>query len=157
MNSNLNGLRINEFLFFLIHHVISAHVILSKLTCIHLLFFGSPKMIKCLTSYLQNVRPSADDLPEDLASIVTSCWREDPNARPNFTQIIQMLLHFLSTISPTEFAIPLRIRTSENSILPPESPGTSSLMAKRIDPGGNPKTPNESKPKSPFSCFNKCF
>ncbi|KAF9666349.1 hypothetical protein SADUNF_Sadunf16G0220300 [Salix dunnii] len=77
----------------------------------------------------KNVRPSAENLPEDLALIVTSCWKEDPNARPNFNQIIQMLLHYLSTISAQEPVIPARIFTSENAVLPPESPGTSSLMA----------------------------
>ena len=109
-----------------------------------------------LDIWFQNVRPSADDLPGDLPSIVTSCWEEDPNARPNFTQIIQMLLHYLSTISPPEPVIPARIFTSENAILPPESPGTSSLMAKRDDAGETPKTAMDGKPRGLFFCFDQC-
>ncbi|KAL0431623.1 UNVERIFIED_CONTAM: Serine/threonine-protein kinase STY13 [Sesamum radiatum] len=105
----------------------------------------------------QNVRPSAEDLPQDLALIVTSCWKEDPNARPNFSQIIQMLLHYLSTISPPEPIIPHRIFTSENAVFPPESPGTSSLMAKRDDTCDTPKTPMENKPKGFFFCFHQCY
>lgn len=105
----------------------------------------------------QNVRPSADDLPEDLAVIVTSCWKEDPNTRPNFTQIIQMLLHFLSSVSPPEPVIPARIFTSENHVLPPESPGTSSLMSKRDDSVETPKTPMENQPRGFFFCFNQCY
>lgn len=107
--------------------------------------------------WFQNVRPSADGLPEDLAVIVTSCWKEDPNARPNFSQIIQMLLHYLSAISPPEPVIPHRIFTSENAVLPPESPGTSSLMGKRDDSGETPKTPMENRPRGGFFfCFDQC-
>jgi len=103
------------------------------------------------------VRPSAENLPEDLALIVTSCWKEDPNARPNFSQIIQMLLHYLSTISAPEPAIPARIFTSENAVFPPESPGTSSLMAVRDDSGETPRTQIEDKPRGFFFCFNQCY
>lgn len=103
------------------------------------------------------MRPSAEDLPEELATILTSCWQEDPNARPNFSQIIQMLLNYLYTISPPEPAIPSRIFTSENTVLPPESPGTSSLMAVRDDTGETPKANMEDKPKGFFFCFNQCY
>ncbi|GLT29102.1 hypothetical protein SLA2020_039880 [Shorea laevis] len=54
----------------------------------------------------KNVRPSAENLPEELSIVLTSCWKEDPNARPNFSQIIQMLLNYLSTICPPEPMIP---------------------------------------------------
>ncbi|KAH1091908.1 hypothetical protein J1N35_019165 [Gossypium stocksii] len=103
----------------------------------------------------QNVRPSADDLPEDLALIVTSCWQEDPNARPNFSQIIQMLLHYLSIISPVEQVMPPKRTTSENAVLPPESPGTSSLMGARDDVGETPKATEENRARG-FFCFNWC-
>ncbi|KAG8482906.1 hypothetical protein CXB51_024123 [Gossypium anomalum] len=103
----------------------------------------------------QNVRPSADDLPEDLALIVTSCWQEDPNARPNFSQIIQMLLRYLSIISPVEQVMPPKRTTSENAVLPPESPGTSSLMGARDDVGETPKATEENRARG-FFCFNWC-
>lgn len=103
------------------------------------------------------MRPSAEDLPEDLALIVTSCWKEDPNARPNFSQIIQMLLHYLSIISPPEPVIPARMFSSENAVLPPESPGTSSLMAVRDGTGDTPTAQMEDKPRGFFFCFNQCY
>lgn len=103
------------------------------------------------------MRPSAENLPEDLAVILTSCWKEDPNSRPNFSQIIQMLFNYLATIAPSEPAIPPRIFTSENAILPPESPGTSSLMAVRDDCGDTPKAKMENQPKGFFFCFNQCY
>lgn len=106
----------------------------------------------------QNVRPSVDNLPEDLACIVSSCWKEDPNDRPNFSQIIQMLLHYLSTISLPEPVIPQRIFTSKNSVLPPESPGTSALMANtRENSGGTPTSEMEPRWRSFFFCFNQCY
>nr|AFK41687.1 unknown [Lotus japonicus] len=107
----------------------------------------------------KNTRPSAEDLPEDLALIVTSCWKEDPNDRPNFTQIIQMLLRYLCTVSPTEPVLPMRMisLSSENSVLPPESPGTSALMLRRDDAGETPKANMEDRPKGIFFCFNQCY
>lgn len=119
---------------------------------------GGHPWIEVFVSLFQNTRPSAENLPEDLAVIVTSCWKEDPNDRPNFSQIIQMLMHYLSTISPLQPAIPPRIFTSENAVLPPESPGTSTLMGVRDDAGDTPKTPMENEPRAGyFFCFNQCF
>ncbi|KAL0377383.1 UNVERIFIED_CONTAM: putative tyrosine-protein kinase DDB [Sesamum radiatum] len=116
-------------------------------------FEGMSNLQAAYAAAFKNVRPSADDLPEDLASIVTLCWKEDPNARPNFTQIIQMLLHYLSTISPHEPVVPHRSFASDrNTVFPPESPGTRSLMAKRNDSSDMPKTPMEDERRGFFSC-----
>lgn len=114
-------------------------------------------MIQIFSLRFQNTRPSAEELPEDLALIVTSCWKEDPNDRPNFSQIIQMLLRYLTTISPSVPVIPMRIMSSENAVLPPESPGTSALMAGRDDSGDTPKVIIEGSPKGFFFCFNQCY
>jgi hypothetical protein len=135
-------------------HNISYHFI-ARLNLIHflvLLRYHHPNFL-----LFQNVRPSAENLPEDLALIVTSCWIEDPNARPNFSQIIQMLLHYLSTISPPAPVIPPRIYASENTVFPPESPGTSSLMAARHDSGETPTSNLEDKSVGFFSCFRQCY
>lgn len=106
------------------------------------------------------MRPSADELPEDLALIVTSCWKEDPNARPNFSQIIQMLNHYLSANFPPEprpTSIPPRIFTSRDAVFSPDSPGTSTLIAKTDESvEGTPKTPMENSRKGIFSCFYQC-
>ncbi|THG04766.1 hypothetical protein TEA_029594 [Camellia sinensis var. sinensis] len=103
----------------------------------------------------ENARPSLEDLPEELAIILDSCWKEDPNTRPNFTQIIQMLLQYLSTISPLKPVS--RLSIPENTILPPESPGTSSLIALHDDSRETPRGEIENKPKSSFFCFNQCY
>ncbi|RWW42934.1 hypothetical protein BHE74_00051464 [Ensete ventricosum] len=103
-----------------------------------------------------NTRPSADNLPEELALILTSCWKEDPDSRPNFTQIIQMLLHYLTMLSPPERVVRSRAFSSENVVLPPESPGTSSLMAARDELGDTTK-PDEFTVNKRYFCFGQCF
>ncbi|XP_044503585.1 serine/threonine-protein kinase STY13 [Mangifera indica] len=120
-------------------------------------FEGMSNLQAAYAAAFKNVRPSAEDLPEDLALIVTSCWKEDPNARPNFSQIIQMLLNYLSTNSPSEPVVPHRTFSSENRVLPPESPGTSSLMPVRVDSDSAPNARNEDNSRGFFFCFNKCY
>ncbi|KAL5076445.1 hypothetical protein RYX36_015429 [Vicia faba] len=72
-------------------------------------------------------------------------------------EIIQMLINYLYTVSPPGPAIPSRIFTSENTVLPPESPGTSSLMAKRDDTGDTPRVKDEIKPIGFLCCFSQCY
>ncbi|XP_042442289.1 serine/threonine-protein kinase STY13-like [Zingiber officinale] len=88
-------------------------------------FQGMSNLQAAFAAAFKNARPSTDDLPEELALILTSCWMEDPNARPNFTQIVQMLQQYLSIISPPEQVFPNPDMTSQNFVLSPESPGTS--------------------------------
>ncbi|GLU11347.1 hypothetical protein SLE2022_281020 [Rubroshorea leprosula] len=121
-------------------------------------FEGMSNLQAAYAAAFKNVRPSADDVPKDMALILTSCWQEDPNARPNFTHIIQMLLNCLSTISPPEPPVPPQIMTSKNAILPPESPGTSSLMAAARDESGETTNARaEENRNSFFFCFKQCY
>ncbi|CAO2819009.1 unnamed protein product [Amaranthus hypochondriacus] len=142
------------------NHKVDAYsfaIVLWELLHNKLPFEGMSNLQAAYAAAFKNVRPSAEDVPEDLAVILTSCWNEDPSARPNFTQIIQMLLHYYTTIAPPEPAIPARIFTRENSILPPESPGTSSLMAKKDSTGETPRALTEDKPRGFFFCFDECY
>ncbi|KAL6960535.1 hypothetical protein U1Q18_038298 [Sarracenia purpurea var. burkii] len=137
--------------------VYSFSIVLWELIHNKLPFEGMSNLQAAYAAAFKNTRPSADELPHDLAFIVSSCWKEDPNARPNFSQIIQMLLNYISTISPCEPVIPPRIFSSENAVLPPESPGTSSLMFVRDDSGETPQNPIENKPRGLFFCFGQCY
>ncbi|KAJ8531109.1 hypothetical protein K7X08_025840 [Anisodus acutangulus] len=142
------------------NHKVDAYsfaIVLWELIHNKLPFEGMSNLQAAYAAAFKNTRPSADDLPKDVALIVTSCWKEDPNARPNFTQIIQMLQHYLSTILPTKPVLPLRIFTSDTAVLPPESPGTRALMAKRDDSTETPKTPMEETPSGIFFCFKRCY
>ncbi|CAL9093956.1 unnamed protein product [Musa textilis] len=135
--------------------VYSFAIVLWELLHNRLPFEGMSNLQAAYAAAFKNIRPSADDLPEELASILTSCWKEDPNSRPNFSQIVQMLLHYLSTLSPPEHVNPSRAYSSENVVLPPESPGTSSLMAARDEIGDT--TTDENKQRGFFFCFSRCY
>lgn len=74
----------------------------------------------CLLT-IQHERPSLpEDVSPDLAYIIQSCWVEDPNMRPSFSQIIRMLNAFLFTISSPSPSVP----ESENNEESPTSNGT---------------------------------
>jgi len=68
-----------------------------------------------------------------------------------------MLLQYLITISPADPVVPMRIASSKNAVLPPESPGTSALMAGRDDSGETPKVDIEGRSKWCFFCSNHCY
>ncbi|KAM1428800.1 hypothetical protein ACFX2I_045070 [Malus domestica] len=107
------------------NHKVDAYsfaIVLWELIHNKLPFKGMSHLQAAYAAAFKNVRPSAESFPEDLVLIVTSCWKEDPNDRPNFTQIIQMLLRYLSTILAPAPAVPQLIFKSENAVLPPESP-----------------------------------
>ncbi|XP_008775400.1 serine/threonine-protein kinase STY13-like [Phoenix dactylifera] len=137
--------------------VYSFAIVLWELLHNRLPFEGMSNLQAAYAAAFKNMRPSAENLPEELALILTSCWKEDPNSRPNFSQIVHMLLHYLSTLSPPEPVVPSRVFSSENVILPPESPGTSSLMAVRDDMGDTPEAETENKSRGFFFCFNRCY
>lgn len=55
----------------------------------------------CCFRTLQQERPGIPDgISPSLAFIVQSCWVEDPNMRPSFSQIIRLLNEFILTLSP---------------------------------------------------------
>ncbi|CAL5327322.1 unnamed protein product [Camellia sinensis] len=140
------------------NHKVDAYsfaIVLWELVHNKLPFEGMSNLQAAYAAAFKNARPSLEDLPEELAIILDSCWKEDPNTRPNFTQIIQMLLQYLSTISPLKPVS--RLSIPENTILPPESPGTSSLIALHDDSRETPRGEIENKPKSSFFCFNQCY
>lgn len=45
--------------------------------------------------WLQNMRPSVDELPASLLPLVQSCWAEDPSLRPEFSEITKTLTMML--------------------------------------------------------------
>ncbi|PWA97146.1 protein kinase superfamily protein [Artemisia annua] len=142
------------------NHKVDAYsysIVLWELIQNKLPFEGMSNLQAAYAAAFKNLRPSADDLPEDLALIVTSCWNEDPNARPNFTQIIQMLLRYLSHNTPGPTAIPPRVLNTQNAVFSPDSPGTSTLIKERDESEETPKTPMENSPRGLFSCFYRCW
>jgi hypothetical protein len=48
--------------------------------------------------WLQNIRPSLDELLEDIVPLLQSCWVEDPKLRPEFKEITEILRKILLNI-----------------------------------------------------------
>ncbi|XP_021910791.1 serine/threonine-protein kinase HT1-like [Carica papaya] len=64
-------------------------------------FEGMSNLQAAYAAAFKQERPNLpEDISPDLAFIVQSCWVEDPNMRPSFSQIIRMLNAFLFTLSP---------------------------------------------------------
>ncbi|KAM7265687.1 hypothetical protein ACFE04_003370 [Oxalis oulophora] len=55
----------------------------------------------------KNLRPNLENIPEDLASLLQCCWAEDPNIRPEFTEITVQLSNTLNSLCPSEPASPI--------------------------------------------------
>lgn len=142
------------------NHKVDAYsfaIVLWELLHNKLPFEGMSNLQAAYAAAFKNVRPSLECLPEDMAMILDSCWKENPNDRPNFGQIIDRLLHYLSTISPLKRAIPSHVYMSDNNVLAPESPGTSSLIKQHNQLGDTPRgVMLEDKRKGLFFCFNMC-
>lgn len=68
-----------------------------------------------------------------------------------------MLLQYLTVITPSKPVAHIRIASSENTVLPPESPGTSALMFRRDDSRETPKGNTEDRSKGFFFCFSQCY
>lgn len=65
-------------------------------------FEGMSNLQAAYAAAFKQHRPTIpDDIAPDLAFIIQSCWVEDPNMRPSFSQIIRMLNAYLFTLTPT--------------------------------------------------------
>lgn len=81
-----------------------------------------------LSGMLQQERPSIpEDISPDLAFIIRSCWMEDPNMRPSFSQVIRLLNTFLFMLAPPSPSLP---ESNENEAAT-TSNGTMALSVNR--------------------------
>ncbi|KAL0424259.1 UNVERIFIED_CONTAM: putative serine/threonine-protein kinase roco7 [Sesamum radiatum] len=128
------------------NHKVDAYsfaIVLWELIHNKLPFEGMSNLQAAYAAAFKNVRPSAEDLPQDLALICYVMLEGGPLTRPNFSQIIQMLLHYLSiSHSPPEPIIHTRISTSENAVF--------HRVSRHQLTDGQTGTPRHYTPKTPM-------
>ncbi|RWR74267.1 serine/threonine-protein kinase HT1-like protein [Cinnamomum micranthum f. kanehirae] len=117
-------------------------------------FEGMSNLQAAYAAAFKKVRPSVDNIPEDLVALLESCWDEDPNCRPEFQQITSILLSFLSSLTSVKTTPPPVIELGQTSYLQFDSPGTRHLMDRSRE-GDEMKPGNSSN--GILGCFNECF
>lgn len=83
--------------------VYSFGIVLWELLTNRMPFEGMSNLQAAYAAAFKQERPTIpDDIAPDLAFVIQSCWVEDSNLRPSFSQIIRMLNQYLFTLHPPE-------------------------------------------------------
>lgn len=132
--------------------VYSFSIVLWELLTNRMPFEGMSNLQAAYAAAFKQVRPSIpDDLPNDLVFILQSCWAEDPNIRPNFTQIVRMLNTFLFTLPGGPQSSVLTLKSSNSS----KESGDARLLRSNVLEDGSVATVAGAKRR--FSFFRRYF
>ncbi|GAV89549.1 Pkinase_Tyr domain-containing protein [Cephalotus follicularis] len=81
--------------------VYSFSIVLWELLTNKLPFKGRDNMTVAYAA-ARNERPSMENLPKEIVTLLESCWAEDPKLRPEFTEITNYLTNFLQSFCSME-------------------------------------------------------
>ncbi|GLU19944.1 hypothetical protein SLE2022_361640 [Rubroshorea leprosula] len=111
-------------------------------------FKGRPNITVAYAT-ANNERPSLENLPEDIASLLQSCWDADPNVRPEFREITISLTNILNSLGSTDIkpASPADIEGSKDN---------AKEGAISSDQVTNKSQNKHKRRKSSFSVFLSC-
>lgn len=136
--------------------VYSFGIVLWELVTNRMPFEGMSNLQAAYAAAFKNVRPSIPEgLPEELVNILQSCWAEDPNMRPTFSQVVGNLTSLLFTLPEPQSCLSIQSF----------SPKLSSVLKDDVLDGGSPKQlkhdlsdgGSPAKSKRQFLCFGQCF
>lgn len=101
--------------------------------------------------FIQKIRPSLEEIPEDIAPLLQSCWAEDPSGRPEFTEVTDSLCNLLQTFVLRESGFPNMVEQTEEVECASD---TSSSLSKRQHKAGRSHRNSSSCLKC---CYNYCL
>ncbi|XP_015578396.3 serine/threonine/tyrosine-protein kinase HT1 isoform X1 [Ricinus communis] len=110
-------------------------------------FKGRDNITVAYAAAANNERPSLENVPEELATLLQSCWSEDPALRPEFTEITKYLTNFMHSLWPAEMTPPIVMEIGEDL-------EDSSHVTKKSD-----ERMKKRKSSSPsfLVCFDSCL